>query len=79
MSGRLFNDREPMTDIKTDPETIAKLAKACAFICGAQDATTLALKSAAESGKPGDVKKAYALFLKLKPSHRQAALSMLSD
>ena len=68
-----------MSDVKTDPETIAKLAKACAFICGAQDATTLALKAAAESRKPGDIKKAYTLFLKLKPGHRQAALSMLSD
>jgi len=68
-----------MSDAKVDPETIAKLAKACAFICGAQDATTLALKAAAESGKPADIKKAYALFLKLKPGHRQAALSMLSD
>lgn len=68
-----------MTDVKTDPETIAKLAKACVFICGAQDPTALAMKTAAESGKPGDIKKAYTLFLKLKPGHRQAALSMLSE
>lgn len=68
-----------MSDVKTDPETMAKLARACAFICGAQDATTLALKTAADSGKPADIKKAYALFLKLKPAHRQAALSMLSE
>jgi len=67
-----------MSDIKPDPETIVKLAKACAFVCGGQDAVTLALKTAAESGKPGDIKKAYALFLKLKPGLRQAALSMLS-
>lgn len=68
-----------MSDVKTDPETIAKLASACAFICGAQDATTLALKAAAASGKPGDIKRAYTLFLKLKPGLRQAALSMLSE
>jgi hypothetical protein len=68
-----------MSDVKTDPETIAKLARACAFICGAQDEATLALKAAAESAKPADIKKAYTLFLKLKPAHRQAALSMLSD
>jgi hypothetical protein len=68
-----------MSDIKTDPDTIRKLANACSFICGAQDATTLALKAAADSGKAADIKKSYALFLKLKPGQRQAALSMLSD
>ncbi len=67
-----------MSELKTDPETISKLAKACAFVCGAQEPVTVALKAAAESGKPADVKKAYALFVKLKPGQRQAALSMLS-
>lgn len=67
-----------MTDTKIDRETMAKLAKSLAFICGAEHATTLALKKAAESGTEGDIKKARALFLKLNPSHRQAALAMLS-
>jgi hypothetical protein len=68
-----------MSDVKTDPQTIAKLAKSVGFICGAESASAIALKTAAESGKPGDIKKAYTLFLKLKPGHRQAVLSMLSD
>lgn len=64
---------------KIDRETMARLAKALAFICGPEDPTTLALKAAAETGQERDVKKAHALFTKLKPGHRQAALSMLSD
>lgn len=68
-----------MDETKIDRETMARLAKALAFICGASDAATVALKIAAESGTESDIKKAPALFLKLKPSHRQAALSMLSD
>lgn len=68
-----------MDDTKIDRETMARLAKALAFICGAADPTTVALKAAAETGTPQDIKKARALFLKLKPGHRQAALSMLSD
>ena len=68
-----------MEETKIDRETMARLAKSLAFICGAADPTTVALKTAAESGSPQDIKKARALFLKLKPGHRQAALSMLSD
>jgi hypothetical protein len=68
-----------MNETKIDRETMAKLAKALAFICGPADPTTVALKTAAESGTPQDAKKARTLFLKLKPGHRQAALSMLSD
>lgn len=67
-----------MSELKADPETMAKLAKSLAFICGAEHPTTQALKAAAESGKAGDIKKAYALFLKLNPSHRAAALAMLA-
>jgi hypothetical protein len=66
-----------MSETKIDRETMGKLAKALAFICGATDPTTVALKTAAESGSPQDIKKAHTLFLKLKPGHRQAALSML--
>lgn len=68
-----------MDDTKIDRETMARLAKALTFICGASDPTTAALKTAAESGTAQDIKKARALFLKLKPGHRQAALSMLSE
>lgn len=67
-----------MTETKIDRETMGRLAKALAFICGPADPTTVALKKAAESGSPQDIKKAHTLFLKLKPGHRQAALSMLS-
>lgn len=58
---------------------MAKLAKALAFICGPADPVTVALKTAAESGSPQDIKKAHALFLKMKPGHRQAALATLRD
>lgn len=68
-----------MDDTKIDRETMARLANALAFICGPNDPTTLALKAAAEGGAAQDIKKARALFLKLKPGHRQAALSLLSD
>lgn len=68
-----------MDETKIDRETMAKLAKAVAFICGAEHATTVAMKAAAESGTAGDIKKARALFLKLKPGQREAALSMLSS
>ena len=62
-----------------DREAMGKMAKALAFIRGAEDPTTMALKLAAESGKPADIKKARALFLKLKPSDRKGAMAMLSD
>jgi len=68
-----------MTDPTLDRETMGKLSKALAFICGADHACTVALKTAAESGKPADIKRARALFIKLKPSQRQAALNMLQD
>jgi len=53
------------------------LAKALAFILKADDPTVLALKTAAETGTPQDVKKARTLFLRLKSGDRQAALAML--
>lgn len=68
-----------MKETKIDRETMGRLAKALGFICGANDPTTVALKTAAESGAAQDIKKAHALFLKLKPGHREAALSMLSQ
>jgi len=66
-----------MAEPELDPAMMAKLASALSFICGAEHACTVALKKAAESGAAGDVKKARALFLKLKGSERAAALNML--
>lgn len=68
-----------MDEASIDRQAMGKMAKALAFIRGAEDPTTLALKLAAESGKPADIKKARALFLKLKPSDRKGAMAMLSD
>jgi hypothetical protein len=62
-----------------DREAMGKMAKAIAFIRGASDPTAAALKLACETGKPADIKKARALFLKLKPSERKGAMAMLSD
>jgi hypothetical protein len=58
---------------------MGRLAKAVAFICGADNPATLALQAASESGAERDVKKARSLFLKLKPGDRRAALGMLDD
>ncbi|MFE0758363.1 hypothetical protein ACFW16_30675 [Inquilinus sp. NPDC058860] len=66
-----------MDETRIDREAMGRLAKAVAFICGADNATALALKAAAESGSDSDIKKARTLFLKLKPGDRKAALTML--
>jgi hypothetical protein len=58
---------------------MGRLAKAMAFICGPDHLTTVARKSAAESGSERDIKKARTLFLRLKPGDRRAALTMLAD
>ena len=55
------------------------VAKALTFICGADRPTTVALNLAAESGSDRDIKKARALFLKLKSGDRNAALAMIDD
>lgn len=68
-----------MTELKIDRETMARLAKTLRFICGPDHATTVALQTAADTGTASDIKKARTLFLKLQPSHRQAALAMLRD
>lgn len=68
-----------MDDAKIDPAAMGRLAKALTFICGAEHPTTQALAAAAESGSDRDVKKARALFLKLKPGDRKAALTMLAE
>ncbi len=68
-----------MDETKIDRAAMARLAKALAFIRGADDRTTLALKVAAESGEERDIRNARAMFLKLKPGDRRAALTMLGD
>ena len=68
-----------MDETKIDPAAMGRLAKALSFICGPEHATTVALKKAAESGSDQDAKRARALFLKLKPGDRRAAMTMLSD
>ena len=67
-----------MDETKIDPAAMGRLAKALAFICGPDHATTVALRKAAESGSESDVKKARTLFLRLKPGDRRAALTMLA-
>jgi hypothetical protein len=47
------------------------------FVCGPDHPTTVALRAAAESGSERDIKNARALFLRLKPGDRRAALAML--
>jgi len=68
-----------MDEAKIDPAAMKRLAKAMVFICGADHPTTVALAAAAESGSEQDVKKARALFLRLKPGDRRAALTMIAD
>ena len=75
-----MRERHPrMTETTLDGGGMGRLAKALAFICGADHPTTVALRTAAESGEERDIKKARTLFLKLKPSDRQAAMAMLRD
>lgn len=68
-----------MKETAIDREAMGRLAKALAFICAPDHPTTLALKTAAESGSDADIKKARTLFLKLKPGDRRAALTMLAE
>ncbi len=68
-----------MEETKIDRAVMGRLAKALAFICGADHPTTVALKAAAESDSERDIKKARTLFLRLKPGERQAALTMIAD
>lgn len=68
-----------MEEKAIDRAAIGRLAKALVFICGPDHPTTVALKAAAESGSERDIKNARALFFKLKPGDRRAALAMLGD
>jgi len=68
-----------MDETTIDQTAMGRLAKALSFICGADHPTTVALRTAADSGSERDIKAARSLFLKLKPSDRRAALAMLAD
>ncbi len=68
-----------MDEVKIDRAAMGRLAKAMNFICGADHPTTVALKTAAESGSDRDIAIARKLFLKLSPKYRRAALTMLAD
>lgn len=58
---------------------MGKLAGALSFLCGAEHPAVVALKKASDSGADKDIKAARTLFLKLKSSERQAAMTMLKD
>ena len=68
-----------MTEPTIDREAMGRLAKALTFICGAEHPTTVALRTAAETGIEKDIKAARALFLRLKPAERRSALAMIQD
>ena len=68
-----------MDETAIDRTAMGRLAKALVFICGADHPTTVALAKAAETGTDSDIKKARALFIKLKHGDRRAALTMLED
>lgn len=68
-----------MTETSIDQVAMGRLAKALVFICGASHPTTAALKAAAATGSERDIKHARALFLKLKPGDRKAAMAMIED
>lgn len=68
-----------MDETKIDRATMGRLAKALAFVCGADNPATKALQTASETGAEKDIKQARTLFLRLKPGDRRAALAMLED
>lgn len=68
-----------MDETNIDRAAMGKLAGALAFICGTDHKVVLALKKASETGTDKDIKAARALFLKLKSSERNAAMTMLRD
>jgi hypothetical protein len=68
-----------MDELAIGPASLGRLAKALAFISGANHPTTIALKTAAETQSERDIKKARMLFLQLRPGDRKAALAMIDD
>jgi hypothetical protein len=68
-----------MSEPVIDRDAMGRLAKALGFILSPDHPTAVALRKASESGAEKDIKAARTLFLKLKPSDRRAAMSMLND
>ena len=68
-----------MDETTIDRDAMGRLAKALTFVCGADHPTTVALKTAAETGSDRDIKAARSLFLKLKSGERRAVLAMLGE
>jgi hypothetical protein len=68
-----------MDETTIDRDAMGRLVKALTFVCGADHPTTVALKTAAETGSDRDIKAARSLFLKLKSGERRAALAMLGE
>ena len=68
-----------MDELTIGPASLGRLAKALAFILGADHPTTIALKTAVETQSERDIKKARMLFLQLRPGDRKAALAMIED
>jgi hypothetical protein len=68
-----------MDEPSIDRAALERLAKALTFICGADHPTTVALRTAVESGSERDMKSARSAFSKLKPSDRRAALAMIAE
>ena len=62
-----------------DLAAIGRLAKAMAFISGADDPTAKAQRKAADTQAEADIKKARQMFLALKPGTRAAAFAFLND
>jgi hypothetical protein len=68
-----------MDETPIDPASLGRLAKAMAFISGADHPATIALKTAAKTQSERDIKNARKLFLQLRPGDRKAALAMIGD
>ena len=68
-----------MEEIKIDRAVMGRLAATLAFIGSPVDPVVVALRKAAETGAERDIKQARSLFLKLRPTDRQAALASLSE
>jgi hypothetical protein len=79
--------RSPQTELEIkrmdetgiDRDTMARLARSLSFIKNPDDPVVTALKQAAESGTERDIKRARALFLKLKSADRRSALAAIGD
>ena len=68
-----------MDEKQIDRAAMGRLSKTLVFICGADHPAKAALAKAAETGTERDIKAARALFLRLKPGDRRAALTMIED